>query len=134
MLEKAGPRGKSLLCELGKEMQLAIARGKIISGRHAVFLVIDSFRAFDQSEVHIGLGHMFRLDTQGNDLHNFQLQWESLKSQLPDGHAMGLLLMNPYYRKICKHADLALEIREFDHMPVVDPNKTLDWLEGSTGA
>jgi hypothetical protein len=85
MLEKAGPRGKQLLHELGKEMQLAMGRGKILTGRHAVYMTSDFFRAFDQSEVHIGLDHLFRLEMVGNDLTNFQLQWESLRNQLPEG-------------------------------------------------
>ena len=65
MLEKAGPRGKQLIHELGKEKQLAMMRGKMLTGRHAVYIVIDSFRAFDQSEVHIGLDRLFRLELVG---------------------------------------------------------------------
>ena len=37
--------------------------------------------------------------------------------------------MGPYYRKVRKHPDLTLEIRECDHMSTTDPNKTLAWLE-----
>ena len=75
MLEKAGESGKQLIHDIQKEMQRYAAADKYMSGRHVTFLVVDSFRAFDRTEIYIGIDRVTKLRIIRDDLKAFQNKW-----------------------------------------------------------
>jgi hypothetical protein len=89
MLRKAGNSGKRLREKVDLKMEEATRKGtNIIKGRQVVWMVCESFKCFDRSEVVYGFDHLGLLKVNNNDLYDFLIRWnhilENMGEQLTD--------------------------------------------------
>ncbi len=128
MLDRSSAKAKPIVHRVEREMQNAIHRNALIRGRHIVFLLIDSFRSFDNSDVYYGYDHLMTLTMAGTDLESFVHSWEHIVDNIQGGTPPGASLREPFYRKIKGCAALEYDIREYERMPEGHANKTYEWL------
>jgi hypothetical protein len=129
MLQQAGEPAKTVLRQLKRAMVEFMKDDQVVQGHHAVFLLIDSFRSLDESEIYYGVDHLGRLEMHNNDLEEFVCQWEHI---VDNESRTDSVLCAPFFRKIREHPDLSLDVREFERMRVDDyKHSTFGFTKGS---
>ena len=85
MLRKAGNSGKRVRERVELKMEESTRKGtNIIKGRQIVWMVCESFKCFDQSEVVYGFDHLGLLKVHNNDLHDFLIRWNHILENMGD--------------------------------------------------
>jgi hypothetical protein len=106
--------------ELGKS-------GRILSGRQQAYLVLNSFRAADNSELVFGFDHLASLSVVKGNLFEFKIQWDHILENMSTPIAPSNL-QDAFYRKLLGVEDLKEDLNRYDRMPIGDANKTNEWL------
>ena len=79
-------------------MEEQMKKGILFKGRQIVYMLLDNFKTFDNSELVYGFDHLVRQEC-GKDLHAFLTQWQkildNMHSPLPTTN-----LRDVFYRKI----------------------------------
>ncbi len=76
VLTQAGPKDKSLLSRITMKMQDELDhRSRLLSGRHALLMMAQSFTTADDTETYLGIEHVANLPMLNNDLDHFWLTW-----------------------------------------------------------
>ena len=52
--------------------------GTIVTGRQMVWMLLESFKTFDHSDIVYDFDHLARLKVKNNDLHEFIMSWNQL--------------------------------------------------------
>ena len=66
MLDRAAGKAKGIVHRVEREMQNALQRNALTRGRHIVFMVVDSLRSFDNSDMYCGFDHLVTVALHGN--------------------------------------------------------------------
>ena len=125
MLDRASGKGKNIVHRMEREMLNATQRGALIRGRHIVYMLLDSLRSFDNSDMCYGYDHLMTITLHGSDLEWFVRQWEHVIDNLQGGVPAGTNLRDAFYRKIKDCAILSHDIREYERLPEGDGNKPM---------
>ena len=79
MLRLSGNKGKRIREKVELKMEESTRHGfSIVKGRQIIWMVCESFRCFDQSEVVFGFDHLGRLEVHEHDLHDFLIRWNHI--------------------------------------------------------
>ena len=126
MLRNAGDKGKIVRERVDLKMEESTRNGNsIIKGRQIVWMVCESFKCFDQSEVVYVFDHFGRLSVHNNDLHDFLARWnhilENMGAKLTSEH-----MRDVFFRKIQEEPELESDIREYEKYENLHPKKTYE--------
>ncbi len=100
----------------------------LLKGRQIVFMLLENFKTFDNSEMVYGFDHLSRCECD-KDLSAFMTQWqrilENMCAPIPEVN-----LRDVFYRKI-KHVEvLKQDMNIYERYHENNENKTYGWLVG----
>ena len=129
MMNKAGERGKRFRDRVNLRMEEAARKGNnVIKGRQIVWMLLDSFKTFDNSELAFGFDHLSKLKVQNGDLHEFLIQWNHVLDNMGGVELTHGALRDVLYRKIKEEDELKYDINLYERMHEGDPKKTYKHL------
>jgi hypothetical protein len=129
MLSKAGEKGRRVKDWVNLAMeQSARAGDNVLKGRHIVWILLESFKTFDNSDITYGFDHLSRLAVQNHDPHDLVVQWNHVLDNMGAIQLKGLQLRDVFYRKIKDEPALAIDINHYERMYEDDPKKTYEHL------
>jgi hypothetical protein len=106
--------------ELGKS-------GRVLSGRQQLHLVLNSFRAADNSELVFGFDHLASLSVVKGSAFDFKTQWghmlETMSTPIAPSSSQ-----DAFYRKLIGVEDLKEDLHRYDRTPIGNASKTREWL------
>ncbi len=121
-----GQDARELKDVVNRKMEEHMKKGQLLKGRQIVFMILQNFKTFDNSELVYGFDHLARHEC-GKDLHEFLTQWQKILdnmcSPLPTSN-----LRDVFYRKIKDVVTLQQDMNKYQRFRENDPNKTYEWL------
>ena len=129
MMHKAGDRAKRFRDKVNLRMEEASrGGGNVLKGRQMVWMLLDSFKTIDNSELVYGFDHLARLKVNNHDLHDFIIQWNHVIDNLGGGPMTATALRDVFYRKICEEEQMKYDMNLYERMREGDPSKTYKHL------
>ena len=129
MMHKAGDRAKRFRDKVNLRMEEASrGGGNVLKGRQMVWMLLDSFKTIDNSELVYGFDHLARLKVNNHDLHDFVIQWNHIIDNLGGGPMTSVALRDVFYRKICDEEQMKYDMNLYERMREGDPSKSYKHL------
>ena len=100
MLNKAGEKGKRLRDHVNLKMEEAARKNKILKGRQIVWMVCESFKTHDRTELIFSFDHLSNLTIQNHDLHEFVMQWNHVLDNMGENAVNPRMLRDVFFRRI----------------------------------
>ncbi len=111
---------------VNRKMDEALKAYTLLKGRQIIFLLLENFKTFDNSEMVYGFDHLVKCEC-GTDLHAFLTQWQNLLDNMCA--AMPTVnLRDVFYRKIKDVEQLRQDMNRYQRFREDDPDKTYKWL------
>ncbi len=128
IIAHGGQDAKELKDLVNRKMDEALKTYTLLKGRQIVFLLLEKFKTFDNSEMVYGCDHLVKCEC-GTDLHAFLIQWQKILDNMCA--AMPTVnLRDVFYRKIKHVEQLKQDMNKYERYFENDPNKTYEWLVG----
>jgi hypothetical protein len=125
-VQNGGTDARELKDIINRRMEDAIQQNQLIKGRQIVFLILESFKTFDNSEISYGFDHLVKCEC-GTDLHAFMTDWYNILDHM-DGTLPSKFLRDVFYRKIQHVPRLHLDINNYERLHNDDPMRTYEHL------
>jgi hypothetical protein len=134
MLTNGGEKSKRLKQKVDLQMEAATREGKILKGRQIVWMVCESFKTHDRSDLLFTFDHLAQVEVRNHDLHDFMIQWNHVLDNMGHNSISQLMLGGVFFRKIQRENALFLALNAYEHYPESHPEKTYQWLLGRVEA
>ena len=126
ILQKAGEKAERVRDRVNLRMQEMSRKGKVLKGRQIVWIVLESFKTFDGSDLMFGFDHLSNLHIQKHDLHGFIVKWNHILDNMGENAITKGNLRDVFYRKIQNEKDLHYDLNHYERMP--EKERSYDWL------
>ena len=94
-----------------------------------VWMLLESFKTFDHSDIVYGFDHLGRLKVENNDLHEFIMSWNHLLDNMGRHGMQDAQLRDVFYRKIKDEPEMEYGIRQCGRLSEGHPEKTYEHLK-----
>ena len=128
MLHKFGDKAQRIRDRINLKMEETSRRGKVLKGRQMVWMVCESFKTFDQTELIYGFDHLSQLKITNHDLHAFVVSWNHVLENMGDNAMSEKMLRDVFYRKINSDKELAYDLNRYERMKEGTGEKTYAFL------
>ena len=100
----------------------------MLKGRQVVFLFLENFKTFDNSEIVFGFDHLSSISLDGEDLHGFLTKWNNILENMCGGLLSDAALRDVFYRKLRHCPSLSIDINKYERFKEGDADKSYAFL------
>ena len=126
IISHGGQDAKELKDAVHRKMDEAMKKMTLLTGRQIVFMLLENFKTFDNSEMVYGFDHLVKCECD-KDLSSFMTQWQRVLDNMA-GTIPDVSLRDVFYRKI-KHVEpLRADINLYERYYEDNKDKTYEWL------
>ena len=93
-----------------------------------VWMLCESFKTHDRSELCYNFTHLAQLSIRGHDLHEFLVDWKHILENMGENAVDERMLRDVFFGKIQHEKCLYYDVNRYERMDVTDPNKTYAFL------
>ena len=129
MLNKAGEKASRIRDKVNFKTEEATREGTLITGRQLVFMLLDSYKTFDRSDLIYGFDHLGNLKVKDHNLHEFRMTWNHIIDNMGKFSMNDFHFRDVFYRKIKDEPEMEYDTRLYERMSESDPNKTYEHLK-----
>jgi hypothetical protein len=130
MLNNGGEKSKRVKQKVGLQMEAATRENRILKGRQIVWMVCESFKTHDRSDLLFSFDHLAQVEVRNHDLHDFMVQWNHVLDSMGHNAINDIMLRDVFFRKIQKEKALLLAVDAYENFTEFHPGKTYKWLLG----
>jgi hypothetical protein len=130
MASRAGDKAKRYRDKINLKIEEVTRHAILVTGSQLVFMLLESFKTFDHSDLVYGFDHLGRLLVKNHDLHEFITMWNHILDNMGKHNMSDAHLRDVFYRKIKDEPEMDFDIKLYERMSEGDPNKTYAHLRG----
>jgi len=78
MLNKAGEKASRIRDKVNLKTEEATRNNTLVTGRQLVFMLLESYKTFDRSDLIYGFDHLGALRVKDHNLHEFLMTWNHI--------------------------------------------------------
>ena len=82
MLNKAGEKASRLRDKVNLKTEEATRNHTLVTGRQLVFMLLESYKTFDRSDLVYGFDHLGTLKVKDHNLHEFLMTWNHITDNM----------------------------------------------------
>ena len=126
MANRAGDKAKRYRDKINLKTEEATRNATLVTGRQFVFMLLESFKTFDHSDLIYGFDHLGRLTVKNHDLHEFITMWNHILDNMGKHTMQDAHFRDVFYRKVKDELEI---IKLYKRMNEGDPRKTYAHLK-----
>ena len=130
MLNKAGEKASRFRDKVNLKTEEATRKETLVTGRQLVFMLLESFKTFDRSDLIYGFDHLGNLKVKDHNLHEFLMTWNHIIDNMGKLSMQDYHFRDVFYRKIKDEPEMEYDIKLYERMNEDDPKKTYEHLKG----
>ncbi len=126
IIAHGGHEAKDLKDLVNRKVDECMKKMSLITGRQIVFMLLENFKTFDNSEMVYGFDHLVKCECD-KDLSGFMSQWQRILDNMC-GEIPFVSLRDVFYRKIKHVESLRADMNLYERYREDNKDKTYEWL------
>jgi hypothetical protein len=99
MLNNGGEKSKRVKQKVDLQMEAATRDNRILKGRQIVWMVCESFKTHDRSDLLCSFDHLAQVEVRNHDLHDFMVQWNHVLDNMGHNAINDIMLRDVFYKR-----------------------------------